>query len=130
MVKKVSKQRPNLITPTAGTTNSNYFAALDPDSSAYRDLAYLPNTTTIEEIYKDSNSMSSSTSTESSAMDLTKATLKALIKNIGDTYDQLFNNFTYTDIINFQTIMGNTLSNIVAPYKEFGYSYQVDTDET
>ena len=38
--------------------------------------------------------------------------------------------YAYTDIVNFQTsIMGNALTQVTAPYKQYGYSYLADTDE-
>ena len=37
--------------------------------------------------------------------------------------------YTYTDIVNLQTTMGNALTQVTAPYEEHRYSYLADTDD-
>ena len=151
---KATPQQPNLVTPAK---SDNPYAVLDDsetDSDAeHTEEAYLPNTSKIiddlslviqqsegsDQSTKSNDSDSNSNSSASSSMgssttsdkskDITKDELQELMEELepGCTTPKAM--YTYTDIVNFQTTMGNALVKVPAPFQSYGYSYLADTTE-
>ena len=77
----------------------------------------------------DSDS-SSMTSTQETAHALTKETLQDLMEKLDPGCTNMKTKYAYTDVIRFQTAMGDALAGLIDPlfYNIHGYSFLADTD--
>ena len=78
--------------------------------------------------YSDSDS--SMTSTQETAHALTKETLQELMEKLDPGCTNMKTKYAYTDVIRFQTAMGDALAGLIDPlfYNIHGYSFLADTD--
>jgi hypothetical protein len=77
-----------------------------------------------------SDSDSSMTSTQETAHALTKETLQDLMERLDPGCTNMKTKYAYTDVIRFQTAMGDALAGLIDPlfYNIHGYSFLADTD--
>ena len=77
-----------------------------------------------------SDSDSSMTSTQETAHALTKETLQDLMEKLDPGCTNMKTKYAYTDVIRFQTAMGDALAGLIDPlfYNIHGYSFLADTD--
>ena len=128
------RDRTHTITPDrkyTPTPASNSFVALASDSetdSSIAEEAFLPSPTIYSSDSDSSTDMSAIS--ENKGNNLTATILQELMESLDPGCTTTKVKFTYADISNFQTNMGNALTRVTAPYEQYGYSFLADTDET
>ena len=107
----------------------------NPHISVIDNLSIIGATTSINEDDDSDNTSNSSNSSMASASDttthtLSMETLQDLMEKLDPGCTNLKTKYTYTDVIRFQTAIGDALAGLIDPlyYNTHGYSFLADTD--
>ena len=138
MGKKPNNKQYSTTIVTPDRSRNLYSALAEAEESIQTEEDFLPNTissktsTPTDDNNDTDTEMEESTTTKgfNKDTDLTKAKLITIMGEIQPDCMTPTENFTYTDLMEFQLLMGDALSRVPAKFMNYGYSYIADTETT